>query len=102
MNKLITVLSLVLFLFAPTIAAQNSSREAIIDRSAHYSEFCLDEMNCTQATHQCCVSHTFVSFYFLERVELIRFSPVQRSAYIQYNVPLLKGVKRPFYRPPIL
>ena len=102
MNKLITVLSLILFLFAPAISAQNSSREPLIDRSAHFSESCLDEMNCAQAPHQCCISHVFVSFYFSEGTELIRFSPVQRSAYIQYDMLLLSGVTRPFYRPPIL
>jgi uncharacterized membrane protein YciS (DUF1049 family) len=102
MNKLITLLSLFLFVIAPTISAQNNDKLTFTTASSHTSEYCSDVMSCTESAHQCCVIHTLVSSYFEEVSNITAVGVSHRTAYLQHEQPILLGVQSVFYRPPIL
>lgn len=102
MNKLITLLSLFLFVIAPAISAPNNDNLTLTTDSSHISEYCSDVMSCTESAHQCCVSHTFTSFYFEEVSNITAVGISHRTAYLQHEQPVLLGVQSVFYRPPIL
>lgn len=96
------ILSLALFLLAPSISAKNSNDGRAMESLSHINETCADTMSCIQATHQCCVNNVSFSVYFDTLPIRGNFSISQRVSYLQYSLPILSGVQSDFYRPPIL
>ncbi|MCP4324306.1 MAG: hypothetical protein GY951_12490 [Psychromonas sp.] len=99
MKKLITILSLLLFVLTPVVSAHN---ERITGVGVTHSMLCSETMDCATTIQQCCVGGFSPSFYINTEQVFAYFTIPQRVAYIQYKQQPLHGTYKPLYRPPIV
>lgn len=98
MKRTVTLLSLLLFLLAPTFSLSERKMEG----SLHAVESCIGEMSCASSALQCCPSNALLSFFVQEDSSLFTFIALQKNYYFQYHQQPLSGTSSRLYRPPII
>ncbi|MEI6897952.1 MAG: hypothetical protein V5786_10805 [Psychromonas sp.] len=110
MKKTITLISLLFFIFAPLVVANNSAIDMPARSALHHlssespcaDEPCAGEAKCVNTVQQCCLSGASVTFYEQTFTSLYYLGVFQRSAYVCFNLQPLIGLKSARYRPPIV
>ncbi|WP_022941167.1 hypothetical protein [Psychromonas hadalis] len=98
MKRILTLLSLLLFLLAPTLSFADRATES----SSYSVERCIGEMSCASSAQKCCSSAFVSSFLVQENQPLSAFLSFQKIDYFQYDQQPLLGEHAALYRPPIV
>jgi len=99
MKKIITILSLLLFMLTPMASGQNS---AVAESTLAHAMLCSEGMDCATAPQSCCAASFTSSFILVRQTQLVDFIIAQRVAYINYQQLPLLGTYKVVYRPPIV
>lgn len=101
MNNVTIIFTLVLFLLAPSVSANNNRLALMQTEAVHSMASCAETLNCVTSVQQCCVSGSLSSLYLQTVEPFTTFAPGLRTAYTQTHQKTLLGSTSPRYRPPI-